>query len=311
MKKTLSLILALALCLALLSGCGKKQEPAANMENPVKVYASAGEQAQAVGFALEAPAGASEIHYQAINGMAETLFTLNGVKYFYRAEPTAELASYDMSGLNYTMDEAGKGEVAGREAAAFICSEAGYVRWLDVAPGVNYNLGTVSKTSADVLFEVACLAFSSVQGENEGGSGFAGLANPVKDYASAQEQCEATGLALEAPAGAENVLYQSINGMAQTQFTVNGVKYCYRAEPTAELESYDMSGMYYSWTSTAEGEVSYCSAVAKLCDEAAFVQWLDIVPGINYNLSVTGKVSAETLLEMAASVFVPTQGNAG
>ena len=34
MKKTLSLLLAMALCLALLCGCGKKETPVANMENP-------------------------------------------------------------------------------------------------------------------------------------------------------------------------------------------------------------------------------------------------------------------------------------
>ena len=54
---------------------------------------------------------------------------------------------------------------AGREAAAFLSEEAGFVQWLDAAPGINYNLSVTSATTADELFRVAELVFSPVQGE--------------------------------------------------------------------------------------------------------------------------------------------------
>lgn len=170
MKKLLSVII-IALSMALLSGCGAKQEGNAEtvgVPNPVKTHASVDEQIQAVGLGLEAPEGASDVRYMSINGMAETVFTLDGVEYFYRARPTGELEAFDMSGLYYTFKETGSGTVFNREAKAFVCDEAGFVQWLDVVPGINYNLGTVSKTSTDKLFETAKLVFVPAQGEAEG-----------------------------------------------------------------------------------------------------------------------------------------------
>ena len=171
MKKTLSIVIVIALSVIMLSGCGAKEEkplPSAGLPNPVTEYASAEEQVQAVGLALEAPEGATDVLYLSINGMAETMFTLDGVKYFYRAEPTAELETYDMSGLYYTFDEPVSGTVLNREAKAFVGKDAGFVEWLDIVPGINYNLGTDTKTSADKLFEVANLIFVPTQGEVSG-----------------------------------------------------------------------------------------------------------------------------------------------
>lgn len=174
MKKTLSIIVVIALSVALLSGCGAKQEKPAEpaetvgLPNPVKTYESIDEQIQAVGLGLEAPEGASDVRYMSINGMAETVFTLDGVEYFYRAQPTGELESYDMSGLYYSFKEPAVGVVLNREAKAFVCDEAGFVQWLDIVPGINYNLGTVSKISVDKLVEIANLVFLPTQGDVDG-----------------------------------------------------------------------------------------------------------------------------------------------
>ena len=183
MKKTLSIIVVIALSISLLSGCGAKQEkpaePAATAEpaetsslaglpNPVIEYASAQEQIQAVGLALEAPEGATDVQYLSILDMAETLFTLDGVKYCYRAQPTAELESYDMSGLYYTFDEPVSGAVLRRDAKAFIGQGVGFVQWLDIVPGVNYNLSAETEITADKLFEVAELVFVPTQGDVDG-----------------------------------------------------------------------------------------------------------------------------------------------
>lgn len=168
MKKTITTVLLFALCLTLLCGCGKKEEPAqapsVGMPNPVKTYTTLDEQLAATGIGLAAPEGAENIVYQSVNDMSETQFTLDGVKYCYRAQPTAETESYDMSGLYYTWSETADGTVAGREAKASVASEAAFVQWLDVVPGINYNLSAVSGIGADELFAAAELVFVPVQG---------------------------------------------------------------------------------------------------------------------------------------------------
>ncbi len=169
MKKALSIILILALSIALLSGCGKKEkEEATGMVNPVKTFESFNEQQAVLGIGLEAPAGAENVRYQGINKMAETQFTLDGIEYFYRAEATDKTASYDISGLYYTFDNTQNGSVKEREAVASTCKDAGFVMWLDIVTGVNYNLGTASTTDAEKLFEVANLAFVPMQGDVDG-----------------------------------------------------------------------------------------------------------------------------------------------
>ena len=165
MKRVFAVVLVLIMCLAVMTGCGKKDEPIEpGMPNPVTSYGDAAEQALAVGFGLEAPEGASDVSYQSIESMAETVFTLNGVKYSYRAEATDKLEAYDMSGLFYEMEESA-GSVQDRDAVVMLCEEAGFVMWLDVVPGINYNLSAVGAVDADTLLSVANSVFASVQGE--------------------------------------------------------------------------------------------------------------------------------------------------
>ena len=165
MKKTMIITLVIVMCIALLAGCGKKEkEEQTGVVNPVKTFESFNEQQAALGIGLEAPAGAENVRYQGINKMAETQFTLDGVDYFYRAEATDGTKCYDISGLYYTFDNTQNGTVKEREAVASTCKDAGFVMWLDIVTGVNYNLGTASKTDADKLFEVAELAFVPMQG---------------------------------------------------------------------------------------------------------------------------------------------------
>lgn len=167
MKKIIITVLVLALCLALMAGCGKKEEEAPapiGMVNPVTSYADAQGQVDALGFGLEAPEGASDIAYQSINSMAETIFTLDGVKYSYRAEASNKTEAYDISGLFYEM-ESSEASVQGRDATVMTCSEAGSVMWLDIVTGVNYNLSAVSAVDADALVELANAIYVPLQGE--------------------------------------------------------------------------------------------------------------------------------------------------
>lgn len=136
-----------------------------------------------------------------------------------------------------------------------------------------------------------------------------GLANPVK-IVTPEEQA-AAGLTLNAPEGAENVVYKLIEDLIETDFTLDGVEYFYRAIPAAGPECSDISGLYYTWTTTEEGSVAGREAVANICGEAGFVMWLDVVPGINYNLCCAAPVTAEKLFEVAALVFAPVQGEVG
>lgn len=163
-----SFIIVFILCLALLAGCGtaRSKEPSEQvaLPNPVTVYATAQEQAQAMSIGLEAPEGAADVRYQSIDDIAETVFTFDGVEYSYRAQLTGELAAFDMSGLYYDFGEPVKGLVANREAEAFVCDKAVYICWLDIAPGINYNLSCASGVSAEQMFRMAEAVFVPVQG---------------------------------------------------------------------------------------------------------------------------------------------------
>lgn len=165
MKKIISVVLVLVMCLAVLAGCGKKEEPASvGMPNPVKTYESADAQATALGFGLEAPAGAENVSYQSIDSMAETVFTLNGLEYSYRAEATDKFEAYDISGLFYEMTKS-EAEVQGRAGVVMTCKEAASVMWLDVVTGINYNLSAVGSVEADALVKLAGEVFVPLQGE--------------------------------------------------------------------------------------------------------------------------------------------------
>ena len=139
------------------------------------------------------------------------------------------------------------------------------------------------------------------------------MVNP-NETVTKEELAARTGLSLDAPEGAENAVWQVVNGgekgtIAELDFTLDGAEYCYRAQSTAIFETYDMSGMFYNWTATEDGSVGGRDAKVFTCDEAGYVSWLDIVPGINYNLSSTDVSDSGKLLEVANLVFVEAQGD--
>ena len=116
-----------------------------------------------------------------------------------------------------------------------------------------------------------------------------------------------------APEGAEDVVISvfSQSGMtvAETAFTMDGARWAYRTAP-GELELVDISGID-DFSASAAGQVSYCDAQLSY-DEggAGKIIWFDIVPGIEYSLSVDTGASNEALLAMADALFVPMQGDA-
>ena len=97
--------------------------------------------------------------------------------------------------------------------------------------------------------------------------------------------------------------------MAETAFTLSGARWVYRTAP-GELELVDISGLG-SFSLSAAGKVSYCDAQLSY-DEGGTgkIIWFDIVPGIEYSLSVDTGAGAEALTNMADTLFIPMQGDA-
>lgn len=150
---------------------------------------------------------------------------------------------------------------------------------------------------------------------------FVGMANPWQE-GDKQSMLDATGIELDAPDGAEQVIYRYMTDgtMAELQFNYDGNDWTYRAQPAAEFT--DISGMYYEWNEESDGEVSgraakfyaYSDASedAETIDDVNYVMvvnWFDAVPGIMYSLSAEGKdLNGMDIQVYAEDIFVPVQG---
>jgi len=145
----------------------------------------------------------------------------------------------------------------------------------------------------------------------------AALANPWIDT-DYEGMRQATGLDLNVPDYAENVVYRvnQTENIAEIQFTIKetGVQCCARVKPTATAE--DISGAYYTWSNEEEAKVDYCSGKigsATTNDGAVqYCTWFDAVPGISYSLVASAKdLDGFDITAVAADVFKPMQGDAG
>lgn len=142
----------------------------------------------------------------------------------------------------------------------------------------------------------------------------AALPNPIHET-DAEGLVRATGIPLPAPEGAEDVRYcwiELVNDapIAQMDFTLDGARAFLCAQPTAGFEPRDISGLYFDWSEAGAAEVSYCKAALYTNGEAGYIAWVDVVPGILYNLGMTQGASADRLVELANAAFVPVQGDA-
>ena len=73
----------------------------------------------------------------------------------------------------------------------------------------------------------------------------------------------------------------------------------------------DISGLG-SFSLSAAGKVSYCDAQLSYDEDGAGkIIWFDIVPGVEYSLSVESGASEDSLIAMANELFTPLQGEAG
>ena len=127
---------------------------------------------------------------------------------------------------------------------------------------------------------------------------------------------EATGFDLTAPDGATDVVYSYMEDgkMAQMTYVLDNAEWTYRAQQADELT--DISGLSIKWTEETEGTVTDREAAYYAGTDSdknvQLVNWYDIVPGVTYSLSATGKMEISTadMQKYAEGIFVPTQGNA-
>ena len=245
------------------------------------------ENIRAMGFNMVLPDGAENITFTALNAgengaeMVEADYTLDGAAYTCRAAKTGESA--DISGLYETWDQDLSWTVG--EAQLQMCTNnlTGYVSWFLPAEGQQWCVSS-SSSDAKLLENAQILA--------------AGLGQELAT----------------APDGAEDVVISvfSLDGrtVAETAFTRNGARWTYRTAP-GDLELVDISGLD-GFAVNVSGKVSYCDAQLSY-DEggAGKIIWFDVVPGVEYSLSVESGASAEALSNMADTLFVSMQGDVG
>lgn len=212
--------------------------------------------------------------------MVQASYTLDGTAYTCRAAKASD--PENISGLYETWDQDLSWTVG--EAQLQLCTNnlTGYVSWFLPDEGQQWCVSS-SGSDAELLENARILA--------------AGLGQELAT----------------APEGAEDVVIsvfsQDGRTVAETAFTLSGARWVYRTAP-GELELVDISGLG-SFSLSAAGKVSYCDAQLSY-DEGGVgkIIWFDIVPGIEYSLSVDTGASAEALTNMADTLFIPMQGDA-
>ena len=194
MKKLLVVMLSLMMVFAMCA-CGAKEEEPSGVANPVH-ECTAEEMLEVTGFELAAPEGAENaacayIEIENEEPIAQLSFTLDGNEFCYRAQSTGatsimsvkeedEYTSIEdltaalndgtqigakLSGLNYEWSACATVDVDYCEGiCAWNEGEAGFITWLDVAPGVLYSLGMNNGCNQELLMSTAESIFVPVQG---------------------------------------------------------------------------------------------------------------------------------------------------
>ena len=241
---------------------------------------------RAMGYNMVLPDGAEDITFTALNAgengadMVEADYTLGGVEYTCRVSRTTE--PEDISGLYETWDQDLSWTVGDAQLRMCTNNLTGYVSWYLPDEGQQWCVSS-SGSDAKLLQNAEILA--------------QGLGQELAT----------------APEGAEDVVISVFSldsrTVAETAFTMDGARWTYRTAP-GEVELVDISGLD-DFSAAASGSVSYCDAQLSY-DEggAGKIIWFDIVPGVEYSLSVDSGADERSLLEMANALFVPMQGDA-
>ena len=171
----------------------------------------------------------------------------------------------------------------------------------------------INKTMALVLVFAVCLAASGML-QSFADEPTAALMNPLHE-GTKESVLEATGFAMTAPEGAQNVMYFTIDQtdsrpIAEMRFELDGKNYTYRMKGAAAFE--DISGFYYTWEEQTKGKVEYVNAdLYWNIDKEGMILWYDVVPGVMYSLTMDTGADPLALCTMADLLFYPLQGDDG
>lgn len=177
-RRTMVMLLVFAMCLCC-AGCIEPvdkepdYEPIAEADsqlsiaNPVEQM-SREELAEASGIDLAKPEAAEEIVYSLItlsdnNPIAQMNFTLDGHELCLRAQSMTGEIAQDISGMYYNWETTEHVFVSRNYAVVYLCSDVGYIKWLDGQQGIQYSLSMTKGAGRDILIELAEAVFQPSQ----------------------------------------------------------------------------------------------------------------------------------------------------
>ena len=232
---------------------------------------------------------------QGVSPAAQATFTQDGTQYVCRAQKTqlksfsnsAELIADDVVVLEY--DGFYLSVASSIVSSDSPSNNSSYVLWYSDDSGVQWTITSEEDASSVSLMGIAQYM----------------MANLGYDIASA-------------PDGAENVEFNVIsqNGLtiSETKFTFEGVSYSYRIASidTVPENIPDISGVNQNYQSELDENIQGRSAkLFFTSDGSGKVIWFDVVPGLAYSLTVDSGAEQQLLMDMANSIFTPTQGDVG
>lgn len=118
--------------------------------------------------------------------------------------------------------------------------------------------------------------------------------SPIEDVAGPQDFAQALGFSIDAPEGAEDVLYNIFDGkIARVRFSLDGHSYTYEAAPL-EVD-------FYGTTDEAVGSVSLDAEFGAVLDRLSMDCWRASWSndGVSYYLSNKDGASEEEITEVA------------
>ena len=283
---------AACVCIAAVSMLTHPKAPGGEQTaNPVQEATEA--QITELGYSLPLPDDAKNAAYSTIDSgaalpMAQVTFQSGGQKYTCRALKTE--SSKDISGISADWAQtlswkAGTLEMQMNESDA---DNASWVGWYSADDGTQWCLSAQSADALSVLN-------------------------------TAQQIVDTLGYEMEvAPEGAKNVSYSAMlqDGLtvAETSFTLDGVKYAYRTASTSSVDDNfaDISGDSGKYQVSAATQVGWCNArIYYNMDGSGKLVWFDVVPGLLYSLTMSDGASQSALLDMAQQLYTPAQGDVG
>ena len=145
-----------------------EQDSQLGIINPVKEL-SRRELIEAAGIDLGAPEGAEDMAYSLItlsehSPVAQLKFTLDGHQLCLRAQVIAEEIAIDISGMYYEWELTENVFVDRDYAVVNLADDVGYIKWVDMAPGIQYSLSMAEGADKDTLIDLAERVFKALQG---------------------------------------------------------------------------------------------------------------------------------------------------